>query len=116
MTITEIIIDETYACSSLKNAVFDYDTLPTLLTDSPINGKNYVTEINTPIAITFTVNDPDTLISEFLLSAISSDQTIVPSNNIVFSSDTNMITMTITPGEDQYGDPVSTVSKVLILG
>ena len=107
LTISEIIIDETYVCSSSKPAIFDYDSSPALPTDSPIDNKNYATEINTPISITFTVNDPDTLNADLLLSASSSDKTIIPSNNITFSSDVNLITMTISPAEDQYGESIA---------
>jgi len=107
LTISEIVVNESKTCPKSEIIEFDYDSSPSLPADSPIDSKNYSTNINTPLSITFTVNDPDTSTGDLLLSASSSDMTIIPSNNILFSSDTNLITMTITPAEDQYGDPVA---------
>ncbi|KPA15102.1 secreted protein containing Laminin G, subdomain 2 [Candidatus Magnetomorum sp. HK-1] len=108
LTISEIVINETTVCKINDEVLFEYDDPPSLPVDSPIITEDFLTGINTPVSITFTVNDPDTNSSDLVISAISSDQSIVPDDNIVFSMDGNLVTMTITPVQDQsvYALPI----------
>jgi len=113
LTVSEIIINEKAACIDTKNILFEYSFPSSLPSDSPISDKNYIIEANTPLSITFTVNDPDTPISDLMLFAKSSDDTIIPSNNILFSKGENSITMTINPAQDQIAQsPIGITIKI----
>lgn len=72
-----------------------------------------VTAEDTPTgAIPFTVSDPDTDPADLVVTAISSNQTIVPNANIVLGGGDANRTATITPLPDQHGpvDILLTVS------
>jgi hypothetical protein len=69
---------------------------------------------NTPTgALAFTISDPDTNISDILMSASSSDETVVKKENIQITgmgtSDTNR-TVTITPENDATGTTTITLN------
>ena len=101
ITITEVDINESHVCGNSEILDFSYDYSPSLPADSPIDNKNYITDINTPISITFTVNDSDTPLSDLIITANSSNESIIPSDNILFSNQGDHFEMTITPGQDQ---------------
>lgn len=61
------------------------------------------------LPLPFTINDPDTPVANLTLTASSSDQTLVPPNNIVFGGSGSNRTVTVTPGVDQIGTTTITV-------
>ncbi|MEY4385507.1 MAG: hypothetical protein RLY20_790 [Verrucomicrobiota bacterium] len=68
---------------------------------------------NTPVstataALPFTISDPDTAVSNLVLSAGSSNPTLVPTNNIVFGGSGSNRTVTVTPAVGLSG--TSTIS------
>ena len=100
LSISEAIINE-YNVSS-KDAFFTYNHPPMLPTDSPIDNKSYTTNVNTPISIDFTVNDPDS--SNLQIIASSINQTILPPESFTIHAQGNNITLTIEPAPDQYSE------------
>ncbi|MBF0371170.1 MAG: tandem-95 repeat protein [Magnetococcales bacterium] len=66
---------------------------------------------DTPVTdIAITVGDEETPVDDLTLSAVSSDTTIVPTDNIVFGGSGADRTMTITPADDQNGQILITVT------
>ena len=62
-------------------------------------------------AIPFVINDPDTTISNLVLTASSSNTGLVPTNNIVFGGGTGTNrTVTVTPNVGQSGSATITVT------
>jgi hypothetical protein len=61
-------------------------------------------------AISFTINDPDSGPNGLILSAVSSDTTIVPNANIVFGGSGQNRTLTVTPAAAQTGSTEITIT------
>ena len=60
--------------------------------------------------ISFTVGDVDTAASSLVLSATSSNPTLVPVSNIVFGGSGSNRTVTVTPATNQFGSATITVT------
>src|SRR5215210_4792135 len=58
-------------------------------------------------ALAFTVGDTETAPGSITVSAISSDQTLIPNANIVFGGSGANRTVTVTPAANQSGGPVT---------
>ena len=72
--------------------------------------SNQTTPENRPTpAIAFTISDPDTPIANLRVFATSSNPTLIPVANIVFTGESTNRTVTITPAKDQTGTATITV-------
>ncbi|MBU3917308.1 hypothetical protein KKA14_17380, partial [bacterium] len=60
--------------------------------------------------ISFTISDSDTPASSLIVTAASSDTTVVPIANIVFGGSGENRTVTVTPDADQNGSVIITIS------
>ncbi|MEO0038852.1 MAG: hypothetical protein RIQ59_2063 [Bacteroidota bacterium] len=66
---------------------------------------------NTPTnAISFTINDENTPLNNLVLTATSSNITLVPNSNIVFSGTNGTRTLVVTPASNQTGTTTITVT------
>ena len=71
---------------------------------------NQITTINTPeTGIAFTIGDAQTAASNLVLSAMSANTTLVPTNNIVFGGTGANRTVNITPASNQLGTATITL-------
>ncbi len=71
---------------------------------------NQITTVNTPeTAVPFTIGDAQTAASNLVLTALSANLTLVPSNNIVFGGTGANRTVTITPASNQLGTATITL-------
>ena len=71
---------------------------------------NQITTVNTPeAAVPFTIGDAQTAASNLVLTALSANPTLVPSNNIVFGGAGANRTVTITPASNQLGTATITL-------
>ncbi|KPA15101.1 secreted protein [Candidatus Magnetomorum sp. HK-1] len=100
LTISEIIINESDICNLSNYVAFTYDQIP--FSESFL--LDITTEVNTPSSITFTVEDPDTQASDISFFAESSNTVILPNENIQFSNDEGIVTMSIAPAQDQLSE------------
>jgi lysophospholipase L1-like esterase/fibronectin type 3 domain-containing protein len=82
------------------------NTAPTL---SPIADQTVAVNGSTG-PISFTVGDAETAADSLILSASSSDQTLVPNANIVFGGNGNDRTVTVTPAANQSGAATITIA------
>ncbi|WP_276371977.1 tandem-95 repeat protein [Chryseolinea sp. H1M3-3] len=88
------------------------------LTVSSVNDGPTITSISNQTtneevataALPFTLSDPDTPIGSLTVTAISSNETLVPNNNIVLFGDNISRTVTITPASDQTGTTTITLT------
>ena len=73
-------------------------------TEPRINGPgNVITGRNTPITLSFTVADSETAPSALMVTATSSNQTVVPNANVVMMGSDGDRTVTLTPAAGQWG-------------
>jgi hypothetical protein len=68
-----------------------------------IPGEEYTTDEDVAKVITFTVEDADTALADLDLTAQTSNTTLIPPGNVVFSGSGEDRTATITPALDAYG-------------
>ena len=72
---------------------------------------NYHTVVNIPLApIQFTVGDAETSAAELTVTATSSNPALIPDENLAFGGNGSDRTVTITPGSEQTGNAVITVT------
>jgi len=62
------------------------------------------------LPISFTVTDPNMVVDDLTLSAVSSDPVLVPPYSIIFDGTGTDRTLTVTPAEDLYGTATITVT------
>ncbi len=94
------------AQTSFEVTVNAVDDPPTI---SPI--ANQVINEDTPTgALAFTIGDPETAAGSLILTASSSNTTLVPVGNIVFGGSGSARTVTVTPAEDQSGSTTITIN------
>jgi len=75
------------------------------------NIADQTTSVNTSTGpIAFTINDPDTALSNLVLTASSSNPTLVPNANLVFGGTGNNPTITVTPATGQTGSVTITIT------
>ncbi len=86
-------------------SVQEVNDLPTI---SSVSDQN--TTEDTPITVTFTVADVETPAGNLQLSAISSDEALLPGANVTFGGSGGARTATITPGPDLAGSGVLTLT------
>ena len=67
------------------------------------------THKESPIEITFSIGDEQSVASELILSGSSSNTSLVPNSNIVFGGSGTQRTVTVTPLSDQLGTTTITV-------
>ena len=73
-------------------------------TEPRVNGPgNVITGRNTPITLSFTVADSETAPSALMVTATSSNQTVVPNANVVMMGSDGDRTVTLTPAAGQWG-------------
>jgi hypothetical protein len=73
--------------------------------------ENISTEFNTPTeAIAFTIGDVETAVAELVITATSSDQSIVADANIVIGGSGANRTVTVTPVSDKSGTVTITIT------
>ncbi|MBI3853192.1 MAG: hypothetical protein HY298_23325, partial [Verrucomicrobia bacterium] len=85
------------------------DTQGTPPTISDIS--NQTTTVNVPTAaIPFVIGDLETAASNLVLTAGSSDPTVVPTNNVVFGGSDSNRTVTITPASNKIGSATITIT------
>ncbi len=71
---------------------------------------NQITTVNTPeTGIAFTIGDAQTAASNLVLTALSANTTLVPTNNIVLGGSGAGRTVTITPASNQLGTATITL-------
>lgn len=106
-TITVTVTDEggLIARDTFVVTVIPFDSLP-LISDIPDQSSI----VDTPIAIGFTVSDIETNAADLVVAGTSSNQSLVPNNNIVFGGTDENRTMTITPATGQAGTATITVT------
>ena len=88
------------------------------LTVTAVNDRPTITNIpdraamtNTPVGpLTFTIGDVDTPMASLLVTAISSNPTLVPVTGVVFAGTTANRTVTINPAAGQNGTAIITVT------
>jgi hypothetical protein len=100
-------------------------TTPTNTSPSLSDFANLTTPENTPTGpITFTVSDAQTAVSNLVVSAISSVDSLVPPANLVVGGSGTNRTLTITPAQDQTGvaaiavtvsDGLASMTKAFVL-
>jgi hypothetical protein len=84
---------------------------PTPLPPTISDITNLTTALNTPSGpVPFTISAPDTTASNLVLSASSSNPTLIPTNNIVFGGSGTNRTVTLTPATNQAGSALITVT------
>ncbi|MCL4298833.1 MAG: tandem-95 repeat protein [Anaerolineae bacterium] len=106
-TITLTLDDgEEVTTYNIKATVDAVNDLPTL---SAISDQ-MIDEDGATGALPFTISDVDTPVDALLVSATSSDQTVVPNGNILVAGTGMTRTITITPAADQSGSVTLLVS------
>jgi hypothetical protein len=83
-------------------------------TISPITDKT--TDEDTPLTVSFTVNDPNLEGDDFAVSVVSSNQTLLPDDRIMLSGSVRNWTLTATPALDQSGFATITVTATNVAG
>jgi hypothetical protein len=71
---------------------------------------NYTTERNTALTLDFSVADRDTYPLYLIVTATSSNQTVVPNRNLALGGERNNRTITITPARDRLGTTTITIN------
>ncbi|MEZ5276883.1 MAG: Ig-like domain-containing protein [Opitutaceae bacterium] len=105
-TITVVVSDGLLTASrAFQVTVSAVNDAPTV---SNITNKTIIQDSSTgPIA--FTVGDPDTALSSLVLTADSTNRTLVPLSAIVFAGSGQSRTVSVTPASGQSGDATITV-------
>jgi hypothetical protein len=71
---------------------------------------NYTTERNTALTLDFSVADRDTYPLYLIVTATSSNQTVVPNRNLALGGERSDRTITITPARDRLGTTTITIN------
>ena len=112
---TNLLVGTTYyfALSAFDTNDMESDLTPELQFPSPpvlAAVANQSTAEDTALTVNLLVSDPDTVVSNLTLSAISTNLTLVPSANVSFSGSGSNRTMLITPAANQSGTTRITVT------
>ena len=89
---------------------FEFDVNPVNDPPSFSGLHNVVTAEDTPITIAFGVTDAESLPGDLVLSASSSDQTLVPNGNLLLGGSDANRTLTITPTLHGFGSALITLT------
>ena len=92
----EVVVNGTPSISAIDDQVLNEDT-PTL-------------------AIPFLIDDPETSGDDLIVTAMSSDPSLLPTENLVLEGSGNNRSITVTPAEDRFGDATVTVTVEDSLG
>lgn len=87
------------------------DSVNDLPTITDITNRVVNEDVSTGL-ITFTVGDIETAPGSLVLGRLSSNQTLVPTNNIIFGGTGNSRTVTVSPAANEVGTAVITVSVI----
>jgi hypothetical protein len=103
-----INVSDGYATTSRTFAFTVNANVAPTLTPNPIPAQS--TNIGTPKIVTITIGDAYTLPANLILTAGSSNTTLVPNANIVFAGTTASRTVTVTPANGQSGTTDITIN------
>lgn len=106
--ITITVTQGTFTFSqSFQVTVNFVNQLPTI---STIGSK--VTDVNTPLAVSFLIGDVETPANALIVTALSTNSTLVPNTpaNLAFTGSGSFRTLTITPANGEVGTTVITIS------
>ncbi len=106
-TITVTVSDGTLTAST--NFVLTVNAVNSPPTITAITNQSTLEDTPTA-AISFTINDVETLPADLTVTGVSSDNAVVPNANIVFGGTGTNRTVTITPGSNQSGTSTITVT------
>ncbi|MBF0450216.1 MAG: hypothetical protein HQK75_05900, partial [Candidatus Magnetomorum sp.] len=99
-TTVTVLFTDSYGLTSTA-AIDLYVLAPPVITSIDNTSTN---EDTASSAISFTITDGDTNVNDLLVTANSSDTTLIPDDNINITCSNGFCTLTITPANDQNGE------------
>ena len=103
---TNVISGATDSNAAIDIFLTTFNTSPTITT---ITNQSVASGVATG-ALSFTINDAETAAGSLIMTGSSSNTTLVPNSNIVFSGSSNSRTVTVTPAAGQTGTTTVTLT------